>query len=153
MSNQHGPRFSRETLQGQQHQIHLVRKLHHYQRKCHAQRRQMTLAIIITKTDQGPFHSQDWLADVSILSPFTSRDILRYSRSKPKEKNCPFRLSSHKVQSVWQQLQSTCLSQGSMYLLCICPSLYDYIRSRFHKKQTATIWATKVIPDLPGTIQ
>ena len=50
MSNQHGPRFAKETLQGQQHQIHLVRKLHHYQRKCHVQRRQMTLAIIITKT-------------------------------------------------------------------------------------------------------
>ena len=37
-----------------------------------------------------------------------------------------FKLSSHKVQSVWQQLQSTYLSQGSMYLLCICP--------RFHKQ-------------------
>ena len=39
-----------------------------------------------------------------------------------------------------------------MYLLCICPSLHDYIRSRFHKKQTATIQATKVIPDLPATL-
>ena len=37
-----------------------------------------------------------------------------------------FKLSSHKVQSVWQQLQSTYLSQGSMYLLCIC--------TRFHKQ-------------------
>ena len=45
-----------------------------------------------------------------------------------------FKLSSHKVQSVWQQLQSTYLSQGSMYLLCICPSPHDYIRSRFHKQ-------------------
>ena len=42
-----------------------------------------------------------------------------------------FKLSSHKVQSVWQQLQSTYLSQGSMYLLCICPSPHDYIRSGF----------------------
>ena len=39
-----------------------------------------------------------------------------------------------------------------MYLLCICPSLHDYIRSRFHKKQTATVQATKVIPDLPATL-
>ena len=45
-----------------------------------------------------------------------------------------FKLSSHKVQSVWQQLQSTYLSQGSMYLLCICPSPHDYIRYRFHKQ-------------------
>ena len=42
-----------------------------------------------------------------------------------------FKLSSHKVQSVWQQLQSTYLSQGSMYLLCICPSPHDYIRPGF----------------------
>ena len=42
-----------------------------------------------------------------------------------------FKLSSHKVQSVWQQLQSTYLSQGSMYLLCTCPSPHDYIRPGF----------------------
>ena len=86
MSNQHGPRFSKETLQGQQHQIHLVRKLHHYQRKCHAQRRQMTLAIIITKTVKSI--SQPRLTCRCLhTQSFTSRDILRYSRSKPKEKN------------------------------------------------------------------
>ena len=45
-----------------------------------------------------------------------------------------FKVSSHKVQSVWQQLQSTYLFQGSMYLLCICPSPHNYIRFRFHMK-------------------
>ena len=86
MSNQHGPRFAKETLQGQQHQIHLVRKLHHYQRKCHAQRRQMTLAIIITKTVKSI--SQPRLTCRCLhTQSFISRDILRYSRSKPKEKN------------------------------------------------------------------
>ena len=86
MSNQHGPRFSKETLQGQQHQIHLVRKLHHYQRKRHAQRRQTTLAIIITKTVKSI--SQPRLACRCLhTQSFMSRDILRYSPSKPKEKN------------------------------------------------------------------
>ena len=45
-----------------------------------------------------------------------------------------FKVSSHKVQSVWQQLQSTYLFQGSMYLLCICPSPHNYIRFRSHMK-------------------
>ena len=62
-----------------------------------------------------------------------SREV-RYGCSKPKRGMLAFKLSSHKVQSVWQQLQSTYLSQGSMYLHCICPSPHDYIRSRFHKQ-------------------
>ena len=53
-----------------------------------------------------------------------SREV-RYDCSKPKG-ILAFKLSSHKVQSVWQQLQSTYLSQGSLWLLCICP--------RFHKQ-------------------
>ena len=45
-----------------------------------------------------------------------------------------FKLSSHKVQSVWQQLQSTYLSQGSMYLLCICPRFHKQLqKSKYHK--------------------
>ena len=57
-----------------------------YQRKCHAQRRQMTLAIIITKTVKAI--SQPRLTCRCLhTQSFTSRDILRDSRSKPKEKN------------------------------------------------------------------
>ena len=83
MSNQHGPRFSKETLQCQQHQIHLVRKLHHYQRKCHVQRRQMTLAIIIIRTIESI--SQPRLACRCLhTQPSITRDTSRYSRSKPK---------------------------------------------------------------------
>ena len=36
---------------------------------------------------------------------------------------------------VWQRLQSTCLSPGSVYLLCMYLSLHDYIRFRFHKSK------------------
>ena len=58
-----------------------------YQRKCHAQRRQMTLAIIIAKMIR--FISQPRLTcRCPQTQPFISRDMLRYSCSKPKEKNC-----------------------------------------------------------------
>ena len=58
-----------------------------YQRKCHAQRRQMTLAIIIAKMIKSI--SQPRLTCRCLQTqPFISRDMLRYSRSKPKEKNC-----------------------------------------------------------------
>ena len=58
-----------------------------YQRKCHAQRRQMTLAIIIAKMIR--LISQPRLTcRCPQTQPFISRDMLRYSCSKPKEKNC-----------------------------------------------------------------
>ena len=58
-----------------------------YQRKCHAQRRQMTLAIIIEKMIRSI--SQPRLTcRCPQTQPFISRDMLRYSCSKPKEKNC-----------------------------------------------------------------
>ena len=58
-----------------------------YQRKCHAQRRQMTLAIIIAKMIRSI--SQPRLTcRCPQTHPFISRDMLRYSCSKPKEKNC-----------------------------------------------------------------
>ena len=58
-----------------------------YQRKCHAQRRQMTLAIIIAKMIKSI--SQPRLTcRYPQTQPFISRDMLRYSCSKPKEKNC-----------------------------------------------------------------
>ena len=152
MSNQHGPRFAKETLQGQQHQIHLVRKIHLYQRKCPSKNvGTIPLAIITPKTIE-PISQSRLACRCLHTQPSISRDTVRYGCSKPKRGILASKLSSHKVQSVWQQLQSTYLSQGSMYLLCICPSLHDYIRSRFHKKQTATIQATKVIPDLPATL-
>ena len=56
-------------------------------RKCHAQRRQMTLAIIIAKMIRSI--SQPRLTcRCPQTHPFISRDMLRYSCSKPKEKNC-----------------------------------------------------------------
>ena len=49
-----------------------------------------------------------------------------------------FKLSSHKVQSVWQQLQSTYLSQGSLWLLCICPRFHNRLQQFKQRKSYLT---------------
>ena len=49
-----------------------------------------------------------------------------------------FKLSSHKVQSVWQQLQSTYLSQGSLWLLCICPRFHKQLHQSKERKSYLT---------------
>ena len=49
-----------------------------------------------------------------------------------------FKLSSHKAQSVWQQLQSTYLSQGSLWLLCICPRFHKQLHQSKERKSYLT---------------
>ena len=48
------------------------------------------------------------------------------------------KLSPHKAQSVWQQLQTTYLSQGTTYVLCICTTF----QKRLHqsKECTSYLW-------------
>ena len=47
-------------------------------------------------------------------------------------------MSSRKVQSVWQQLQSTYLSQGSIYLLCICTRIHKQLHQSKERKSYLT---------------
>ena len=85
MSNQHGPRFAKETLQGR-----LTPNP-----SCSQTTKESAMPNVgkwrwqsSSQRWSGSFHRQDWLADVPKLMPFISRDMLRYSCSKPKEKNC-----------------------------------------------------------------
>ena len=78
MSNQHGPRFAKETLQGQQHQIHLVRKIHLYQRKCPSKNvGTIPLAIITPKTIE-PISQSRLACRCLHTQPSISRDTVRY---------------------------------------------------------------------------
>jgi hypothetical protein len=79
----------------------------------------------------SPFHSQDWLADVSILS-HSSREICYGILALSQKGKLPFKSSSHKVQLVWQQLQSTLPVSGSN-----TPSLHLSQSSRPHPFQVS----------------
>ena len=81
MSNQHGPRFAKETLQGRLTSQASCSQLRFYQGKCHNHRRQTTLAIITIKTIEL-VSQPNWLADISVLV-HPSREV-RYDCSKPK---------------------------------------------------------------------
>ena len=98
-----------------------------------------------------PFHSQDWLADVSILSHSLREIYYGIAALSQKRKTS--------IQVIFTQ-SSVSMTTTSEYLPVSgfnVPSLHLSQSLRLHSfqvslKQTATIWATKVIPDLPGTI-
>ena len=85
MSNQHGPRFAKETLQGRLTSQASCSQLHFYQMKCYTQRRQTTLAIVAIKTIEL-ISQPNWFADISVLV-HPSREV-RYHCSKPKGNTC-----------------------------------------------------------------
>ena len=64
MSNQHDPRFAKETLQGQQHQIHCSQTTKESATPNVGKWRWQSSS----QKWSGSFHSQDWLADVPKLS-------------------------------------------------------------------------------------
>ena len=107
---------------------HLVRKIHHYQRKCHAQRRKVTLTIVVTKTIE--FTSQQPLA---FMYPHPLREVQHgtaaLSQKGKLEQNgkFAFKLSSRKVQSVWQRLQ--------IPRVPICLRAHDRIRFQSHNNK------------------
>ena len=119
MSTQHGPRFAKETLQGQLTS----------QASCSQTTLVMALPLS-TEISASQFWLWDELYDLcsdDCQAPCSSIHLERYGTIALSQKGMlAFKLSSHKVQSVWQQLQSTYLSQGPIYLLCIC--------TRFHKQ-------------------
>ena len=111
-----------------------------YKRRCHAQRRQMTLVIIIAKMIRSI--SQPRLTcRCPQTHPFISRDMLRYSCSKPKEKTV--------IQVIFTQ-SSVSMTTTPEYLPVSgfnVPSLHLSQSLRIHpfqasQKQTATIQAT-----------
>ena len=135
MSNQHGPRFAKETLQGRLTSQASCSQLHFYQMKCHTQRRQTTLAIIAIKTIELVSHS-NWLADISMLI-HPSREV-RYDCSKPKGE-CLHSSDLHTKpsQSDNNFRVPTCL-RVLMYLLCICPRFHKQLQQSKERKSYLT---------------
>ena len=103
------PKVRKGNPPGANNNNHLVRKLHRYHRKCHAQRRKMTLEIIITKTIESI--SQPRLTCRCLhTQPFISRDMLRYTCSKPKGETS--------IQVIFTQ-SSVSMTTTSEYLACL----------------------------------
>ena len=78
MSNQHSPRFAKETLQGRLTSQASCSQLRFYQRKCHNQRRQITLAIITTKTIEKDHRARLTVKIGLQISPCSSIHLERY---------------------------------------------------------------------------
>ena len=134
MSTQHDPGSQRKPSGVDQHHKHLVLKLHLYQRKCHNHRRQTTLAIIATKTIELVSQLNFGLQK----PPCSSIHLERYGMIALSQKGIlAFKLSSHKVQSVWQQLQSTYLSQVHWTLSVSVPS---FTRNCTNPKNVSHTW-------------
>ena len=149
MSNQHGPRFAKETLQGRiTSQASCSQKLHFYKRKCHNQRRQM---------HTGNHHYKDHRARLTVqiglqISPCSSIHLERYGTVALSQKG------NACIQVIFTQ-SSVSLTTTPEYLPVSgfnVPSLHLSQSSRLHPsrfhKTTATIQVAKVIPDLPVTL-
>ena len=155
MSNQRGPRFTKETLQGQitPQFILLTNSITtrgNATPNVGKWRRQSSLLKPSSSLHSNHWHLAWYLHTSSIHLREVQHGIAALSQ---KGKTCIQTIFTQTSVSMTTTPEYLPVSGFTYHLLCICPSLYGYIRFRFHMKTNCKNPSQqKVIPDLPVTL-